>query len=430
MPNPVLERLLEQRTEQETFVDQLLARVAEEERDLVEAERNNLTAARERITQLDEQITPLEEFEQVAAQHRRNRPPAPREDRDDDRSQQQGSREQRLGLKDRGVVYPTAGHFIVDKIRALGYPGAQFKPDQDAAQRVATAMQTRIATQTTAETPGLMPEPIIGEILTDLDAARPFMSSVGIKPLPNGDGKKFTRPHVIQHTQTGEQTAEKTELATRQFKVDGIEFTRRTFGGTLNVSRQDIDWTSPSAWNALISDLQLEYGADTEDTASSEFADAVTQSVTVADEDDLKSWIQALYSAAVTASTANGTRRATALRLPDHIWCSIDMWASLGALISAARATTASNDNPGSSTPTSFQTGDILTVPRTMAPGFPEGTLVVGRSALYETYEERIGLLQAVEPKILGVEVAYGGYAAFGALDPTAFAKVSTVAAG
>lgn len=429
-PNPVLDRLLEQRSEQENFIDQTLARVQEEERDLVEAETNNLNAARERIKQLDEQIKPLEDFEEVRASHRAKRPAAPSND-DGDQGEQRAGDRQRLSINPREVVYKTAGEFIVDKIRAVGYPGAQVQPDTDAQQRVATATQSRaVAKQTTAETPGLLPEPIIGQILTDLDGSRPFMSSVGIKPLPNGDGKKFTRPHVTQHTQTGEQTAEKAELVSRQFKVDGIEFTRRTFGGTLNVSRQDIDWTSPSAWNALIADLQLEYGADTEDVAAAEFAAAVTQSVEVADEDDIKSWVRALYAAAVNAATANGTRRATALRLPDHIWVSIDMWASLGAVISAARATQRSNDNPGTSKPTSFQAGDVLDVPRTMAPGLPEGTVIVGRSALYECYEERIGLLQAIEPKILGVEVAYGGYAAFGPLDATAFAKVTPAAAG
>ena len=35
-----------------------------------------------------------------------------------------------------------------------------------------------------------------------------------------------------------------------------------------------------------------------------------------------------------------------------------------------------------------------------------------GRSSAYEVYEEAIGLLTAVEPSLLGVEVAYGGYIA------------------
>ena len=428
-PNGVLSRLLEERAKAVEFVDQLLSRVDEENRDLVDAEKATLAASKERVAQLDAQIKPLEEFEQIVGEHRAAKPiPSrrPSQDGGEDRQARLG------GIEPRPVQYASAGHFIVDKIRAVGYPGEQLEPDADAAQRVAAALQTRdgvvqgraIQHQTTADTPGLLPEPIIGQILTDIDGSRPFLSSIGVGPLAGIPGKVFHRPHVTQHTQSGEQTAEKTELVSRQFKVEGIPFAKRTFGGTLNVSRQDIDWTSPSAWNALINDLQLEYGADTEDSAAAEFAAAVTQQVAVANENDLKSWIAALYQAAVMSATASGTRRATALRLPDHIWVSIDMWASLGAVISAARATQPSNDNPGSSRPTGFS-GDILDVPRTMAPGLPPGTTIVGRSALFEAYEERIGLLQAIEPKVLGVEVAYGGYATWGMLDATAFTKLT-----
>ena len=42
-----------------------------------------------------------------------------------------------------------------------------------------------------------------------------------------------------------------------------------------------------------------------------------------------------------------------------------------------------------------------------------------------EVYEERIGLLQAVNPSILGVQIAYGGYIAYNTLKPTAFCKVT-----
>lgn len=426
MPNPVLTRLLTQRDEQVQFINKLLEQVETEGRDLVDAERSNLEASKQRIAELDEQIKPLEDFDKVAAAHRAAKPAAPSTDVED-RAAGGG---ERLGVRDRQTVYRTAGEFVVDKIRALGYPGEQVAPDVDALQRVQSAMQSRaIQNQTTAETPGLLPEPIIGTINTELDGSRPFVSSIGVKPLAGIPGKTFSRPHVTQHTLTGPQSAEKGELPSRQFKVEGIPFTKGTYGGALNVSRQEIDWTSPAAWDALITDLQLEYGADTEDAAAAAFGTAVTQTVERS-ADTIAGWVAALYDAAVIACTANNTRRATALRLPNHIWVSLDMWAAIGTIVDAARATNASNLNPGTGSPTDLQAGDILSVARTMAPGLPTGTVIVGRTDLTEFYEERIGLLQAVEPKILGVEVAYGGYAAFGQLDPTAFCKVTAPAAG
>lgn len=433
--NPVLTRLLAQRAEQVKFIETLMERVESEERDLVEAERSNLTAAKERIKQLDDQIEPLEEFEKIASAHRAANPVIPARTPDPEDRGADSGREQRLGVRDREVKYATAGHFIVDKIRALGYEGEQVPPDPDAQQRVRAALQTRdiqsraVATTTTTETPGVLPSPIIGDILTDLDGSRPFINSLGpVQPLAGIPGKTFNRPKVSQHTKTGAQGAELTEVQTRQFKIDGIPFTKQTFGGELEVSRQDIDWTSPSAWNALLTDLQLEYGADTDDAASAAFAAAVTQSTSQMAGSAITDWITALYQAAVIAATSNGTKRPSTLRMPNHVWVSLDMWAQIGATIDAARSTNASNMNPGTASPSDFQTGDIAQLGRTMAPGFPAGTVIVGRTSLYEFYEERIGLLQAIQPKILGIDIAYGGYAAYGALDATAFSKVKIAA--
>lgn len=422
MSNPVLIRLLEERKSQVEFIDQTLSRVETEKRDLVDAERSNLDAARQRITALDEQIKPLAEFEELRATSARITP-AP------ESNPSQGERAP-LGVKAREVEYRTVGAFLVDVLRAKGGPRGEFHQDRDAAQRVSVALgrdvtheNRAVEKELTSDVPGLLPKNIVGQILTDLDSTRPFIASVGAKDFQGIPGKTFERPHVTQHTLVGEQTAEKTELPSRKLKIEGIPFTKRTFGGTLNVSRQAIDWTSPSAWDAVVTDLQLEYGAETEDVASTEFAAAVTQTVTVptANAGDIKSWITALYNAAVMAATANGARRATALRLPDTIWTSVDMWGQLGALITSTRTLIT---NSGSGEVTAFS-GDILNVNRVMSPGLPEGTMIIGRKGLFEFYEERIGILSAVEPSILGIEVAYGGYAAWGALDPTAFVKLA-----
>jgi hypothetical protein len=306
-------------------------------------------------------------------------------------------------------------------------------PDTDARQRIGAALgrdlddvlQARaIVNQTTADTPGLLPELIIGQINTDLDASRPLIATFGARPLGGIPGKKFNRPVVTQHTQVGEQTAEKTELPSRQLKIDSVEWSKRTFGGALDVSRQDIDWTSPAAWDAILTDLQGMYAAFTDDECAQDFATAVTTEVPISDPTDIKAWVQALYDAAAAAAVGGVQGRATAARLPNHIWVSIDQWAALGVVIDSIRVSGVQALAPGASSPTTFA-GDILNVARTVVPGFPEGTVIVGRTDKFEVYEERIGLLSAIEPKLLGVEIAYGGYAAWGPLDATCFAKVA-----
>lgn len=422
MPNPVLTRLLEQRDEQTTFIDNLLSQVETDKRDLVDAERRNLEAAQERIKQIDDQVKPLEEFEATRSAHSQsaNRPaPTNRADSGDDGEHRGGGERRNLSVQDRASApFRTSGEFVATQLRAAGNPQAGVEPDADAARRMA---EYRIAHQTTADTPGLLPVEIVGPIHSDLDAARPFVNSIGARDGGQSKGKKFLRPYVTQHTQVGKQTAEKSELPSRPLKIDTLEFNKETYGGALNVSRQDIDWTSPSAWDAIISDLQDQYGIFTEDGAAAEFDSLVTEKVELIDT-TFEGYVDAIYDAAAHAMTAGGTKRASALRMPNHIWTSVDMWGELGKIMAKLKA-----DSPGSGIGSSSAanfSGTMLDFTRTMVPGLPPKTMIVGRTNLAEFYEQRIGLLQAVEPSVLGIQIAYGGYGAFGLLDATGFVKI------
>lgn len=431
--NPVLNKLREERAKHVEYVGTLLGKVDEEGRDLVEAETRTLESTKQRIEQIDAQIKPLEEFEETRAAHEQTVQavtPTPRH---------QPAGGSRLGVKERtGYVYPTPGHFMVDKIRSTihyGANGEELQPDVDAIARLRAArgIQTRAegdvapgVHQTTEDTPGLLPVTIQGQVLETLDGLRPFLQAIGIKPLAGIPGKTFHRPHVTQHTKVAKQTAEKAELASRDLKIEGLEFTKETVGGWLNISRQDIDWTSPSAWNIILADLQAEYAEETDAIAATTFEAGVTQSVTdiaSADADNVDAWVAKLYEAAVLAATKNNTVRARVRRLPDTIFTSIDMWGDIGAMLDIA-AINKPGMSAGSADATSFE-GSILRFPRIMVPGLPSGTVIVGRKAGFEYYEERIGLVSAVVPRVLGVEIAYGGYAAAGFVDPSLFASIS-----
>jgi len=426
MNNPVLDRLREERAKHVEYIQTLLGRVDEDQRDLVDAETASLTSTRERIAQIDAQIEPLEEFEATRAAHAETVAQVQPTQR-----AQQG----RLAVRPREFAYPTAGHFIVDKIRSMqhyGPNGEEYQPDPDALQRVRAALQTRAegdvaagVHQTTADTPGLLPETIQGAIMNDLDGMRPFLQTIGIKPLAGIPGKKFHRPYVTQHVAMAKQAAEKAELASQELKISSLEFNKETVGGWLNVSRQDIDWTSPSAWNLILQDMQAVYVETTDNLTADLFEVGVTQATTqiaTANVYDVAAWVKALYSAAAKVATKNGTVTATSRRLPDTIFTSMDMWEVIGAVIDIA-AITQPGDKLGSASPKSFL-GSVLNFPRVMVPGLPAGTVIMGRKDAFEFYEERIGLLTAVVPKVFGVEVAYGGYIAAGFMDATKFCKV------
>lgn len=422
--NPMLDRLREERQKHIDFMDETLAKAQDEKRDLVDAEKNNLTSARARIKELDDQIKPLEEFEALrgasSQAQRAYRPTA---------SSQPGEGVQTLAtqVNTREHQYRSAGEFLADAWKA------QNRSDEQARGRLQThgvtfegGVMLRAAAPhtTTAETPGLLPVPIVGEIMKNIDAARPFVSSIGAKDLGGIPGTSFKRPIVTQSVNVGKQTAEKTEVEDGQFKVGSIDFSKETYGGWTNVSRQDIDWTSPGVWDALLTDFQEQYGLQTENVAADDFQAAVTAvtGTEVADPDapTVANYLSALYQAAALAYAGSG-------RLPDTIWASLDMWATMGPLIDQLKASTAGNGG-GDSSLGSFG-GNLLNVPRIVVPSFPEGTLIVGVKSRTEVYEDRIGFLSAVQPKVFGVELAYGGYMANGTLKPDAFAKVTFTAA-
>lgn len=419
MSNPVIDRLQQERNTQVEFIDQTLAQVDAQERDLVEAETANLNAARERIRAIDAQLTPLQEFEELRGAHRSTG--SGYTSTGDGESRGLGAR-----TEPRTHEYRSAGEVLADAARASASQNDRGY-DQRAVDRLESAGLSLVnghltrANQLTTDTPGVLPETIVGQIISDVDAARPFMSSVGVKDMGGIPGKTFHRPIVTQHTTVAEQVTEKTALSSQKMVIGDVDFTKKTFGGYVNISRQDIDWTSPSAWDALLRDLQEQYALGTENYAADTFEAAVTA------ETELPAGTTT-FAAATTADLVAGLYGAAAAsyagakRLPNGIWASLDMWPVLGTLIDTLKATSAGNGGGGSSLD-SFA-GNLLGVERVIVPSFPTGTLIVGVKERVEVYEDRIGMLSAVEPSILGVEVAYGGYVAAGVLNAAAFSKV------
>lgn len=437
MPSPMLQRLTDERQAAVDFVESILndANVDGQTRDLSTSELESLERTRGRVTELDAQIKGLSEFEETrdagnAAAANYLRPTGP------------GTAPERSGLgarvDTRAWQYASPGHVIVDQLRAAPVNiGGQSDPDARerllsagvifagisdddstrAHQRAQELASETRATQVTGDTPGVLPTPIIGEIMNDIDASRPFVTTVGAKPLDFA-GSTFERPVITQHTAVGQQTTEATStgVGTQKLIISGVPFSKTTWGGFLDVSRQDIDWTSPGAWNAIVTDLQDQYGLQTENAAADAFATAVTAQVEVAgagSASTLRDWLDALYAAAALAYAGAG-------RLPDAIWMDLGTWGALGPLIDSQVAT---NKASGTSSATSFS-GMLVDVPRIVVPSFPANTLIIGASRWTEFYEDRIGLLTAVQPSVFGVQVAYGGYAAFGTLKAGAFAKV------
>lgn len=446
--SPMLQRLYDERQQLVDFVDQTVAGANTEGqiRDLSQTEQESLTRTRDRITAIDGQIRPLEEFEQLraagnAAAHNFRPTPAAMPRPEGDHVRTLGAR-----TDPRAWRYRSWGEVIVDQLRAapaimggssddgarerLLSAGVVYAGLSDADVAIAKANARRAAqdlalngtqsraTQVTGDTPGILPVPIIGEIMSDVDAARPFITSLGAKNLAFA-GETFKRPVITQHTAVGKQTTQATTtgVGTQKLVIGSVTFTKETWGGYLDVSRQDIDWTSPAAWDAILNDLTEQYGLQTETAAVAALVAAVTQNTAVATgAQPLSAYITSLYASAALAYAGAGG-------LPDVIWMSLGMWGLLGPLLEAQVAT---NLNPGSGgLGEGAFNGNLLQLPRLVVPSMAGNILILGRKRWTEVYEERIGLLQAVQPSAFGVQVAYGGYVAYNTLKAGAFAKVT-----
>ena len=418
MPNIVLERLREQRSDQIGTMDAILEQVTD--RDLVDAERSILESCRQRIGEIDAQIEPLAAFESVRDVH-------------DDAVNALPRPVRAVAARSVGTpeppTYPSAGSFLVDYLRGYGYNDPQRHRDDQAMSRVQASYSARaVADQTTSDTAGILPTPIVGQVVDLIDANRPLITSLGgAKALGGIPGATFTRPKIVTHTTVGLQPGEKQQLPSQKMSITGVPFTKQTYGGTVDISRQDIDWTSPAAWDILVGDLANVYAVQTETAVATAFHAAAGTAVPVA-TDDLKGWTTALYTAAMHSYQAGK-------RMPDRVWCSLDVWAALGSLVDAQRVVLPPDAATGGDAMDSFDVGgsnlssfrgDVLGLPRIVVPTFAAGTCIVGPSALFEVYEEVIGLLSVIEPSILGVEVAYGGYVAFGSMATAAFVPLGT----
>jgi HK97 family phage major capsid protein len=386
-------RLQTEIEERATFQNQLIETAEREGRDLHAQEMELYQNAAGRIGELSAQLGPLQEGVRIAVESAAR-----------SRELHASLTAARDGRAPVGVIeYRTAGEYIVDRWQAaVGV--------EDARQRV-EMYERAAAHQTTADNAGIIPKPIVGSVINFIDSARPIVSALG--PLPVASGQ-FTRPRVTQHTQVGAQTTEKTELASRKMLISGTPVSLATYGGYVNVSRQNIDWSVPSIMDLVVNDLAAEYAIDTETVTAAALSAAATAGTpqipaTGATQADV---IAAVWGAAGAAYTA--TRGAGRLILA----VSPDLLGLIGPMFPPVGPTNAQSSGFEAGAFGSGPVGNIAGISVVMSPGLGTRQGLMINTAAAEVYEQRIGTLSVTEPSVLGVQVAYAGYFAAVVLEP------------
>jgi hypothetical protein len=206
-------------------------------------------------------------------------------------------------------------------------------------------------------------------------------------------------------------------------KIDPLTVTKATYGGYVNLSFQNRDWTDPAILDLLVADLAAMYANQTDNAFCDYFEAAITQTTPVTDPTVAQDWLTALYTGASMVYAADNS-------YPDTLWVSPNVWAHLGAMVDGSGRPLFTSISPqntvGDTSPTSFSSS-VAGLRMVVDANFPTNTAILGDSRLVETYEQIGGQVSATEPSLLGVNIAYYGYVAWIVTKPTGFVQFAAV---
>jgi HK97 family phage major capsid protein len=390
----MLARYVGEIEDRQQFIDGLVEAAQNDKRDLSDQEMELVTRARDRISVCNEQMKPLEESRRISGES----------------SERVAAIARFMGgeQKPKEWNYRSAGEYMIDRWRAgIGH--------QQAGERL-ELFNRAAAHQTTGDNPGLLPEQILGPVVNFVDANRPLINALGPRQLPSGS---WSRPKVTQHTATAGQTGEKTELVSQKMVIGKLPVSASTYGGYVNVSRQDIDWTQPAIMDLVINDLAGQYALDTENHACTTLTTGATAGPTLPTGAPTADQVAAAFwgaAATVIAATA-GQGRLLAVAPPE-------LMGSLGPLFPPVNPSNAQSAGFSTASLASGLAGSIAGIPVYVSGGMAADTILVLSTAAAEVYEDRIGSLQIAEPSVLGVQVAYAGYFAALVIEGAGVSKI------
>ena len=394
----MLARLQAELEERRLFMDQLVEGAQEASRDLSDQEMELYTRARDRMKIIEGQLDPLREGARIAAESA-NRTA---------QLQEAFAVARNPNLRPVVTEYRSAGEYALDSWRAgLG--------EKEAAERI--ELYHRAAShQTTADNPGLIPTPILAPVVSFIDSNRPLVTQLGPRNLP---GQTWSRPKVTQHTSVGVQSAEKAELVSQKMTITKLTGTASTYGGYVNISRQNVDFSLPGVLDMVINDLAGMYAVQTEAAAFTTFDAAAVAGVTIPTGAATAASVStSLWDAASKIYTATkGQGRVFAITGPD-------MLPILGPVFPPVNPQNAISPGLAAGDFGTGLVGQITGIPLYVSAGCGTLRILVFSTAAAEVYEQRVGALQVVEPSVLGLQVAYAGYFTPMVIESTSIVKI------
>ena len=277
-----------------------------------------------------------------------------------------------------------------------------------------TALQAAAGDVLTTDTLGLLPVPVLGPLVQDLNFIRPTVEALGARAYPDGGAQKtFVRPTITTHTSVAAQANELGAASATTMVIASNTVSKTTLAGQVTLSVQDIDFTSPAAMQLILNDLMGEYMIASDNFAADNLLTAASSSGvwdgTVAD------LLKSVYDSAVDIS--NG-RNFT----PTHMFVSPDVWGQLGQLADTTGrpvfpfigAGLTGQNALGNATAASWN-GNPLGLQLVVDSNFAAKTMIItrvgqGSGDAFEFYESIRGLMSVEVPATLGRTMSFHGY--------------------
>lgn len=395
MTDQLLKRHTDERAAKRQLIENYANAAAEENRDLTASEIETIGHARARIENLDLQIDAIGNDLQMSE-----------------------SMTEKLRQLDPTVVsaptsYRTAGEMLFDVLHQGDRESRDrySRAQKRAAEHLGTDKAKTVATA--GDLGGLTVSPVSGPIIDPYPRGMPFASALGLIQAPNS--LHFMRPIIKDAnfaTGVAAQTKEKEELASKAFEVDASPVALSTVGGYLNVSQQ-LQSLQAGSLDLIISHMNRRLANAIETTVvagvTGTGATAISGATTAAGT------LKAIYDAAAAYYAATNS-------LPTWIAMGPKGWARLGSLSDAAGRPMfpylgAANAD-GSARASSFDMAGPAGLRSIVTPAIADAKLYVGGIDALEGYIYRYPVLEAVEPSVLGRQVAVA--ASIGVFEPIA----------
>jgi HK97 family phage prohead protease len=329
----------------------------------------------------------------------------------------------------RELVLPTAGEFMAayhtggDTFANMNKAVAEYT----ASKR--TSVQAAAGDVLTTDTPGLLPVPVLGPLVQDLNFLRPVVEAVGARAYPdNGQQKTFIRPTITTHTSVAAQSPELSAVSATTMVIAANSVAKTTLAGQVTLSQQDIDFTSPAAMQLILTDLMGQAMIASDNLCADNLLTAASASGVW--DGTVTDLLKSVYDSAVDISNGRNW-------LPTHMLVSVDVWAQLGQLIGADGrpvfpliANGLSGMNALGSASAATWNGNPLGLQLVVDSNFAAKTMVItrigqGQGDAFEYYESIRGLMSVEQPAVLGRNMSFHLYASTFAAIPGMIRKIT-----